>query len=209
MTLVRGLPGLCLLLLGLTAPAAGQSPEFALTYLPDLTYRPLVRLGPALAREDLQQAARSGVPIRVRVRVELWRDGWTDDLVASEGWTAVLAFDPLADQFLVRGRSAEAPVRRFATYEAARQAIEGNYPLQIRPTRQGRYYYLGTLQVETLSLSDLEELERWLQGELQPAVSGDRSVGNALGEGAKRLMIRLLNLPARSLEARTERFRFP
>lgn len=200
---------LVLLLSGLNAAARAQTPDFALGYLPELANRPVVRMGPALDRADLADAARSGVPIRVRVRVELWRDGWTDDLVASELWSAVIAYDPLAEQFLVRGRSADAPVRRFASYAAARGAIEGNYPLQIRPMRPGRYYYLGSLQVETLSLSDIEELERWLQGELQPAVSGERSVGGALGEGAKRLMIRLLNLPARSLEARTERFRVP
>lgn len=198
-----------LLLLGPSASARAQTPDFALSYLPGLAYRPVVRMGPALDREELADAARSGVPIRVRVRVELWRDGWTDDLVASELWSAVIAYDPLAQEFLVRGRSADAPVRRFASYTAARGAIEGDFPLQIRPNRSGRYYYLGSLQVETLSLSDIEELEHWLQGELQPAMSGERSVGGALGEGAKRLMIRLLNLPARSLEARTDRFRVP
>ena len=87
--------------------------------------------------------------------------------------------------------------------------IEGNYPLQIRPNRAGRYYYLGRLEIETLSLSDIQELERWLQGELQPAVRGDRSVAGALGDGAKRLMIRLLNLPARGLDTRSARFRVP
>jgi hypothetical protein len=200
---------LALLVLGAAAPASAQSPEFALGVLTDLAWRPLVRVGPVLADDDLEEAARSGVPIRLRVRVELWRDGWTDDLAATEGWTAVLAYDPLARHFLVRGRSASAPVRRFPTYEAARSEIEGSYPMQIRPLREGRYYYLATLEIETLSLSDLEELERWLQGELQPAVSGDRSVGGALGDGAKRLMIRLLNLPARSLDARTDVFRVP
>lgn len=189
------------------APAAAQAPEFALTYLPDLAYRPLAHVGPVLDDEDLEETARAGVPIRLRMRVELWRDGWTDDLVATEAWTAVLAFDPLTEEFLVRGRSADAPVRRFASYPDARQAIEGNYPLQIRPGRTGRYYYLGRLEIETLSLSDIQELERWLQGELQPAVRGDRSVTGALGDGAKRLMIRLLNLPARGLDARSERFR--
>lgn len=198
-----------LLLAAVAAPAMAQSPEFALTYLPDLAHRPLARVGPVLDDADLEEAARSGVPIRMRVRVELWRDGWTDDLVATERFAAVLAYDPLTQEFLVRGRSADAPVRRFATYADARTAIEGNYPLQIRPNRSGRYYYLGRLEIETLSLSDIEELERWLQGELQPAVRGDRSVTGALGDGAKRLVIRLLNLPARGLDARSARFRVP
>lgn len=200
---------LALLLVGGVAPLAAQRPEFALTYLPDLNYRPLAHVGPVLDDDDLEEAARSGVPIRLRVRVELWRDGWTDDLVATERWAAVLAYDPLTKEFLVRGRSADAPVRRFASYADARAAIEGNYPLQIRPNRSGRYYYLGRLEIETLSLSDIQELERWLQGELQPAVRGDRSVTGALGDGAKRLIIRLLNLPARGLETRSARFRVP
>ncbi len=200
---------LALLLVAAAAPATAQRPEFALTYLPDLGYRPLAHVGPVLADDDLENAARSGVPIRLRVRVELWRDGWTDDLVATERWAAVLVYDPLTLEFLVRGRSADAPARRFRSYAEARAAIEGNYALQIRPGRSGRYYYLGKLDIETLSLSDIEELERWLQGELQPAVRGDRSVAGALGDGAKRLMIRLLNLPARGLETRSARFRVP
>lgn len=203
-------PLLTLLLLFALAPSArAQQREFELVLRPDQGHRATVRIGPVLARSDLEEAARAGVPLRLRVRVELWEDGWIDDLVATEAISAVIVFDPLAQQFLVRGRSADAPVRRFSTYADARAAVEVEYPLQIRAAEAGRYYYLGTLQVETLSLSDLEELERWLQGELQPAVSGEESVGDALGTGAKRLVIRLLNLPARHLETRTPRFRLP
>ena len=55
----------------------------------------------------------------------------------------------------------------------------------------------------------LEELERWLQGELQPAVSGQRSVPAALGQGAKRLMLRLLDLPVPAhMEKAAETFRY-
>ena len=198
-----------LLLLALAPPVLAQQREFALELRPAQGHRAVVRIGPVLERADLEEAARAGVPLRLRVRVELWEDGWTDDLVATETLSAVIVFDPLAQQFLVRGRSAEAPARRFSTYADARAAVEVDYPMQIRPSEEGRYYYLGMLQVETLSLTDLEELERWLQGELQPAVSGDESIGDALGAGAKRLVIRLLNLPARHLEARTPRFRIP
>ena len=198
-----------LVLFALAPPARAQQREFELELRPAQAHRAVVRIGPVLERADLEEAARAGVPLRLRVRAELWEDGWIDDLVATETLSAVLAFDPLAKQFLVRGRSAEAPVRRFSTYADARAAVEVDYPMQIRPSEEGRYYYLGILQVETLSLTDLEELERWLQGELQPAVSGDESVGDALGAGAKRLVIRLLNLPTRHLETRTPRFRVP
>ena len=87
------------------------------------------------------------------------------------------------------------------------QRVVNLYALSLRPSRRGRYYYTGALDIETLSLSDLEELERWLKGELQPAVSGDRSIPGALGQGARRLFIRVLSLPERRLEARSDRFR--
>jgi hypothetical protein len=77
----------------------------------------------------------------------------------------------------------------------------------MKPTRAGRYYYTAALRIETLSVSDLAELERWLQGELGPAVSGDRSIPGAVVEGAKRLMIRVLGLPTKHLDSRSVRFR--
>ncbi|HUE76862.1 MAG TPA: hypothetical protein VMM83_02895, partial [Longimicrobiales bacterium] len=58
----------------------------------------------------------------------------------------------------------------------------------------------------TLSLSDLDELGRWLGGELEPAVRGAGSVSRAVGTGVKRLLIRVLDLPARRVVARSVRF---
>jgi hypothetical protein len=79
----------------------------------------------------------------------------------------------------------------------------------LRPSGTGRFYFTGVVTIETLSLSDLAELERWLKGELQPAVAGDRSLPGALGEGAKRLFMRVLSLPERRFEGRSNRFRLP
>jgi hypothetical protein len=167
--------------------------------------RAILRVGSVLDDAALAQATASGLPIRLRARVELWRDGFIDDLEATENWTTTLLFEPLERKFVVRPPSG--PARRFDDYAAARAAIESEYPLGIAPRRAGRYYYTATLELETLSLSDLDELERWLQGELGAAVSGRRSLGGAMGEGAKRLLIRLLGLPTRRAEARSDRFR--
>jgi hypothetical protein len=168
--------------------------------------RPVLRVGPVLAGEQLEQAARSGLPVRVRIRAELWRDRFFDQLVDSTSWSTVIVYEPLGNQFFARVQPSTDGARRFASFQAARTAVEGFYTLQLRPTAPGRYYYTTTLQVETLSLSDLDELERWLQGELQPAVSGQRSVPAAVGQGARRLMLRLLDLPQRRIDARSERF---
>lgn len=168
-------------------------------------FRPVLRLRGVLADADLEEATRSGLPVRLSFRVELWRDGFIDDLAATESWSSVILLEPLDRQYIVRPRSGRA--LRFASYAGARQALEAALPLDMGPTRGGRYYYTATLRIETLSVSDLAELERWLQGELGPAVSGDRSIPGAVVEGAKRLMIRVLGLPTKHLDARSVRFR--
>jgi hypothetical protein len=170
-------------------------------------YRPVIRVGPVLADEELERAATSGLPLRVRVRVELWKDRLFDQLVDSTSWSTVIVHEPIGDQFFVRSLPVTRGLRRASSFTSARQAVESEYLLSITPPGEGRYYYTVSLQIETLSLSDLEELERWLQGELQPAVSGQRSVPGAIGQGAKRLMLRILDLPERRYEARTGRFR--
>lgn len=171
--------------------------------------RGVLRVIDALADDELEDAVRSGLPLRVRFRVELWKDGAIDDLLGAEQWTTVLTFDPLSEQYVVRTRAATPNARSFADYRTARTAIEGAYLVSLRPTGRGRYYYTAAVDIETLSLSDLDELERWLKGELQPAVSGDRSLPSALGQGARRLFMRVLSLPERRFEGRSDRFRLP
>lgn len=164
-------------------------------------------IGGVLADRELADAARSGLPIRLRARVELWRDKFIDELVDDSTWSVVVAFEPLTRRFFVRSTAGAEAARAFASFEAARTAVERTYPLAMMPRRPGRYYFTGSLEIETLSVSDLQELERWLQGNLQPAVGGDQSIPGAIGDGAKRLLIRVLGVPSRRFEARTERFR--
>jgi hypothetical protein len=196
---------LCIIL-GAAVPAFAQSLSIAAD--PAAGHRGVLRVRDILADDELEEAVRSGLPLRVRFKVELWRDAVFDDLTSTEQWTALLTYDALSKQYVVRTRN-EARARVFADFNSARRAIETAYPVSLRPNGRGRYYYTGSADIETLSLSDLEELERWLKGELQPAVSGDRSIPGAIGQGARRLFIRILSLPERRLEARSERFRVP
>lgn len=193
----------------MTADTTRALQERALTIVVDAAggHRPVIRIGPVLADAELERAATSGLPLRVRVRVELWKDRLFDQLVDTTSWSSVIVHEPIGEQFFVRSLPATRGARRASSFASARQAVESEYLLSMRPPGEGRYYYTVSLQIETLSLSDLEELERWLQGELQPAVSGQRSVPGAIGQGAKRLMLRILDLPERRYEARTGRFR--
>jgi hypothetical protein len=51
------------------------------------------------------------------------------------------------------------------------------------------------------------ELERWLRGEVGPAVTGGGGVGDALARGLQRVMVRIAGLPRLTLEARSPSFR--
>lgn len=189
------------------SPLAAQS-SLGLTVESE-SRRGVLHVRDVLADAELKDAIRSGLPLRLRFRVELWRDATFDDLISSEQWTAVLTFDPLSELYILRTRAEAGRARAFTDFATARAAVETSYTVALRPQRRGRYYYTGSVEIETLSLSDLEELERWLKGELQPAVSGDRSIPGAIGQGARRLFIRVLSLPERRIEARSERFRVP
>jgi hypothetical protein len=88
----------------------------------------------------------------------------------------------------------------------ATAVLQRRFELPIRPQRSGRFYYLAVVEMETLSLSDLEELQHWLKGDLAPAVSGDEDVENAMARGVRRLFVRALGLPTRRIRLRTETF---
>jgi hypothetical protein len=197
-------------LVGAPAPATAQTPVPNLAVVVDTSAdrRALVRVGAVLRGNEIEHAARAGLPVRVRVRVELWKDRFFDQLVDSTSWLTYIVFEPIGEQFFVRSLPAGGGVRRYESFVAARQRVESEYAVSLRPRGNGRYYYTASLLVERLSLSDVEELERWLQGELQPAVSGERSLPNAIGQGAKRMILRLLDMPTRRYDARSEGFSF-
>jgi hypothetical protein len=183
-------------------PALAQTPPLAVSVGGGAAR---VEVGSVFDDPALEEALRSGIPLRLRFRTELWRDRFINELVDHATWSLVLAFEPLEGRFLV-ARTDGDTVQQHATYASARAAIEGAYSPAIRPPGPGRYYYLASLEIESLSLSDLEELGQWLRGELGPAVQGRRSVAGAVGTGLRRLLIRVLDLPTRRYHARSPRF---
>ncbi len=162
----------------------------------------------ALNDPALEEAVRSGLPLRLRFTLELWRDEFFDDLMDRTEWTMVLQYEPMTRRFRLFSAEPDT-VPEFTSFDAARRALLEPRTPEMRPSRPGRYYYLASLEVETLSLSDLEELESWLSGELRPAVTGGGSVSGALGRGLKRVLIRVLDLPVRRYVARSRKFEVP
>jgi hypothetical protein len=210
----RRLLGAAGLVVALAAPAAAQraAVEIRLPPRTALTAEgPLVRAVQMLRERELRDLLRNGFPVRVHYRVELWTvGGWVNDLRASTEWDVVVRYDQLDRTYEVARLVGDAVTRlgEFEQFADAEQAVERPFRAPIRPPRPGqRSYYNVVIDVETLSLSDLDEVERWLRGELRPAVRGQRNPGTAVTRGVKTLMVRLLGGESRHYEARSTTFR--
>ncbi|HEU5304978.1 MAG TPA: DUF4390 domain-containing protein [Gemmatimonadales bacterium] len=171
---------------------------------------PIVRSENLLVPESRWLVAlRSGLPVRLHYRVEVWRsrEGWFDSFGRQVEWDVVVRHEPLLDQYtlltLVGSRRQE---RRYATLDALGAALAFAYQINVRPQEVGGYYYAASLQVSTLSDADLDELERFLAGDPNQGNQGEGGVGDALGRGATRFLLRLAGLPSLRLEARSPRF---
>ncbi|HYC31745.1 MAG TPA: DUF4390 domain-containing protein [Gemmatimonadales bacterium] len=171
---------------------------------------PVVRSRNLLGDGRWLTALRSGLPVRLHYRVEVWRsrDGWFDLFDRQTEWDVVLRHEPLLDQYtLLTITGSRVQERRYATLDALNAALGFSYQVNVRPREQGEYYYAASLEISTLSDSDLDELERFLEGDLGGVTQGKEGIGDALGRGATRLLLRLAGLPSLRVETRTNGFR--
>ena len=175
-----------------------------------LSEGPLVRGVGVLANRELRDLLRNGFPARLHYRVELWSvGGLFNDLERAVEWNVVVRHDPLDNTYRVARYAGDrvAQLGRYAEFHDAEAAVERMFRAPIAPRRRGRsYYYAASLDVETLSLSDLDEVERWLKGELRPAVRGQRNPGTALTRGMRTLVVRILGGETRRYELRSPTF---
>ena len=191
------------------ARAQRAGAEIRLSAAP-LVEGPLVRVVNVLDDRELRDLMGHGFPVRIHFRAELWTlGGWFNDLRGAREWDLVVKQDALSKAYEV-ARVQDDQITllgRFAELDEASAAAERPFRVPLAPPRGRRAYYNVVVDVETLSLSDLDEVERWLRGELRPAVQGRRSPGTALGRGVKVLTERLLGGATRHYEVRSETFR--
>ena len=212
LSLVAGLA----LAVGRPSPSGAQAPasvrltvRLAADSTPAGSRAPVVRSENLLNDGRWLTALRSGLPVRLHYNVEVWRSrgGWFDAFERQAEWDVVLRHEPLLDQYtvltLVGGRVQE---RRYATVDALSAALAFAYQVSVRPAQRGRYYYAASLEISTLSDSDLDELQRFLEGDLGEVTQGKEGVGDAVGRGATRFLLRLAGLPSLRLEVRSLSF---
>ncbi|HEX9484251.1 MAG TPA: hypothetical protein VF929_06700 [Gemmatimonadaceae bacterium] len=177
-------------LLSITLPAAGAGGAATAANL--------------FAESDMRELVRSGFPALLRYRLELWRQGGLFDALEGQvEWELIIQYDPSAQRYGVikRQNGKLEDAGSFATLATAQSAMERTQRTTLAPERGGaRYYYVFLLNIEALSVSDMDQLERWLRG-----VRGG-TAASAVGSGLRTLMLRMLGGEKRHYQTRSPSF---
>ena len=171
---------------------------------------PIIRAVDVIADAEMRELLRNGFPAQLHFRVELWSTGgWFDDLEGTSEWDVVVRYEPLNKSFRVARFVGDRvqTLGRFQNYTDAVAAVERPFRAPIAARGRGRHYYRVVLDVEVLSLTDLDEVEQWLRGELRPAVRGKKNPGTALTRGLRTVAVRLLGGEKRQYVTTSSTFR--
>ncbi len=195
------------------APRGAPSLEIALRRdSSDAVVAPVVTALHLMGDGAFEGSLRNGFPIHFTWRLTLWRDAAIYDRNVSEAtWEAIVVLDPVTNIYqLIRGPNGT--IESYPDTRSLDAALARPYTIDdmIPPPhagRFGRYFYTCDLDAESLSPSELEDVERWLRGDLGRALTQTGDVDNAFSRGARRLLIRMAGLPHRTLQARTDKFR--
>lgn len=194
--------------------AGAQKPQVHVV-LPERTdlavEAPFVRSAALLSDGPMRNLLINGFPARLHYHLERWgTGGWFDDIKATADWDVVVKYDALGGKYHVFRAVGNRAITlgSYDNLEQAEEAIDAPFRAPIKLPRRGqRSYYNLVLDIETLSLTELDELEQWLRGELKPAVRGKKNPGTAVSRGIRTVMVRLLGGEKRRYEARTGTFR--
>jgi hypothetical protein len=192
---------------GAGAPLRAQArPEIDIRVSPTM-YPPGIAVRGVLDEKPFDEFLRNGFPARLHVRAESWTVGrYFDDVADRAEWDVIIRFDVIDKSYdvgrLQAGRLT--PLGSYRRFADARDAMELPFSPVLRPPKRGqKAYILVQAELQTLEVSDLDELERWLRGEATPAVKGKRSPASALTRGVRTLASRILGAEIRRLEGRS------
>lgn len=203
---------LLLLVSSRTAARAQARPEIDIR-VTAASYPPLVSVRNVLEERQFDELLRNGFPARLHVRAEVWTIGrWFDDIRGRTEWDVIVQYNVLERSYEVARLVGDrvTPLGSYVRFADARAASELPYLPSLPALRRGQKgYVLVQAELQTLQVSDLDEVERWLRGEARPAVRGKRSPASALTRGVRTLASRILGGEVRQLEARSPTMTFP
>ncbi len=178
-----------------------------------LTEGPVIIAREMLSGARIRELLSAGFPAQFHFRVELWSEGrWVNDLEREMEYDVFVRYSAIEKAYEVTQKIHDGlfPLGKFTNLDDAEAAVARPTRVPITAIRSSRaQYYDATLAVTVLSLSDLDELDRWLTGDVQPAISGSRNPGTALTRGVRALAARALGGEKREYGSHTPTFRVP
>jgi hypothetical protein len=179
----------------------------------------LTRVGPLVTATDMLSSPRArdplaaGFPARFHFVVTLWSEGnFGNTIERRSEYDVLVRFLAMEKKYEVAQNVNDhvLSLGKFDRVEDAEGAIARPTRAPIRAfSSRKHFYYHVTLDVQVLGASDLDEVNGWLKGELEPAIKGDRNPGTALTRSLRYLTSRLLGGDAREFEAQTPAFQVP
>jgi hypothetical protein len=206
-----------LLLAGGSALRAQRQPTLAITLPPA---DQLTRVGPLVVATDMLSSPRSreplaaGFPARFHFLVTLWSEGgfFGNRIERRAEYDVIVSYSPMEKKYrvdqIVNDRIFS--LGKFDRVEDAEGAIARptRVPITAFPSKRSFYYHVS-LDVVILGASDLDEVNRWRKGELEPAIHGERDPGTALTRSIRMLTSRVLGGESRHDDAQTPVFHVP
>ena len=201
-----------LLILGLIGgPVTAQSARVQVNVT--LPANPTIE-GPAIAVANVlsdpktRELVQGGYATRLHFRVELWRkSGWFADPAGVEEWNVVVSYDPAAQSYqVVRQRDKErVHFGGLASLDSAEALVDEPIKSGLRPDRSGRYFYDAAIDIEAISVNDLDAALGWLRG----PVKDKENIGAALLKGIELVLSRVVGGGLRHFEGRSGVFEVP
>jgi hypothetical protein len=194
--------------------AQDGSPRLQLSMPPSIVARadaPTVSFRDVLAEGHRRELLNAGWPTVLHCRIELWKRGFVFYDLEPEPvvWDIIVEYVPATQRFRVQ-RKQDGKLEQlgqFSTIEEAEQVIDQPYRVPISPrVKGGRYYYLFSLDLQTLTGSDLEAWQRWVRGDAEPAIRGKANPIGALQHGLGSALSRVLGGETQHYERRSRAF---
>jgi len=184
--------------------------EVAVNAATALQEGPTITTTNLLADPNTRELLRNGFATRIHFRLELWRTGgWFNDRSGSSEWEILVQQDPTTHLYSAVRRQGNQVTETFgesATVTTAEAQFDRPFRASLHPNRSGRYYYVLTVEVQTLTETDLDALQQWLRGPTAPQKSNPLT---AIRSGVGRLFSRMLGGGKQKYEGRSGVFEVP
>ena len=177
----------------------------------------LDREGPLVQARDMLNGARireplaAGFPARFHFRVDLYTEGLLNQLERTVEYDMLvrrIALENVYEVLLLIDRPFS--LGKFAKIEDAEAAVARRTRVPITALRTKRkMYYKVTLEVQVIESSDLDEVDRWLRGNIESPLKGRTNPGTALTRGLRSIAAKLLGGESRQYDVTSPSFKLP